>query len=321
MRKENDKACGSSEALQFRGTGVAMATPFGESGVIDYLSLERLLATFIDAELDNIILFGTTGESPTIDKREKEEVIRFVKERLAPLSTKLVVGLASNNTAHLVEIISSFDFTGIDGILTSTPYYNKPSQEGLYQHFAALATIAPRPIIVYNIPGRTGCDLLPSTLLRLRKDFPTKIVAVKESTGKVERVQELVRIMDSQFTILSGDDCHTVDFIKEGAHGAISVVANAYPRLIKRIIDETLSGDELDKAHAEVLNVACNELYHVLFEDGNPSGIKSLLKLMGVFETERLRLPLVTACEETRQHILEVYKKLQEAIASDFGRV
>lgn len=288
----------------FRGTGVAMATPFDEKGAIDYPSLERLLDKLLQAKVDTLVLFGTTGESPTVSPSEKKEVIAFVKERIQGSSSKLVVGLASNDTARLLELVQQTPFDGVAGILSSTPFYNKPSQEGLYQHFAALATASPVPIIVYNIPSRTGCDLLPDTLLRLRRDFPTKIVAVKESTGKVERVKELCQKLDDRFTVLSGDDCHTLDFIKVGASGAVSVVANAFPRLVKSIIDEALSSEDKLHLHSEVLDKDCTDLYHVLFEDGNPSGIKCLLKALGIFRCNRLRLPLVPVCSATEEHIL-----------------
>lgn len=301
------------EGLQspFGGTGVALATPFDLEGKIDYPSLERLLARVLKAKLDNLILFGTTGESPTISPEEKAEVLDFVKVRTKGTSCNLIVGLSSNNTATLVETIRTFDFQNIHGILTSTPYYNKPSQEGIYRHFAEIAKVSPRPMIIYNIPSRTGCDILPKTLLRLRQDFPNKIVAVKESGGKVERVSEVCKLIDDDFTVLSGDDCHTLEFIREGAKGAISVVANAFPELVKEIIDGTLSGDPETLKYVTQLDKVCADLYHVLFEDGNPGGIKCLLKEMGIFSTETLRLPLVPVCTETRLHIKEILPPLQ----------
>lgn len=307
----NNKFSPRGESL-FCGTGVAMATPFDEKGAIDYSSLEKLITKLLEARVDNIVLFGTTGETPTITDDEKREVIHFVKEKVNGSSSNLIVGYSSNNTEMLVQMIQKAPLDHVEGLLSSTPFYNKPSQEGLYQHFAALAKVSPIPIIVYNIPSRTGVDLLPDTLYRLRTDFPDKIVAVKESTGKVERVKELCERFDNSFTVLSGDDCHTLDFIKVGAKGAISVVANAFPILVKTIIDDALTKNETLLSHAEHLDKDCTELYHALFEDGNPSGIKSLLKQMGIFSSNRLRLPLVPVGCATEQHLAEVLASLHE---------
>ncbi len=294
----------------FCGTGVALATPFTTEGDIDYPSFERLLERVLEANVENLILFGTTGESPTITPKERIEATKFVINRVKSTTTNLVVGMASNNTALLVDLIKQSNFEGIDGLLSSTPFYNKPSQEGLFQHFSAIAEVSPVPIIVYNIPGRTGCDLLPNTLLKLRNKYPTKIVAVKESSGKVERVKELVTMLDNKFTVLSGDDCHTLEFLKVGAKGAVSVVANAFPNVVKNIIDEVLQNVESIPEHALQLDEDCCELYHVLFEDGNPAGIKALLKRIGVIENDTLRLPLVPICTETQKHLNKVVDAL-----------
>lgn len=305
IKSNSSESIPEKQKSLFQGTGVAMATPFDEKGAIDYPSLERLLAKLLEAKVDNLVLFGTTGESPTISTSEKREVIDFVKKRIKGSSTNLIVGIASNDTTKLMEMVAKAPLEDVAGILSSTPFYNKPSQEGLYQHFAALAQASPVPIVVYNIPSRTGCDLLPDTLLRLRKDFPTKIVAVKESTGKVERVAELCKKLDPDFTVLSGDDCHTLDFIKVGAKGAVSVVANAFPKLVKEIIDDALSSQSNMLSQSEALDKDCTDLYHVLFEDGNPSGIKCLLHKINIFSHNRLRLPLVPVCEATEKHIIE----------------
>lgn len=291
---------------KFTGTGVALVTPFDNEGTIDYQSLERLLEKVLEAGLDNLVLFGTTGESPTISPKERKATIEFVKQRIANTNCNLIVGMALNDTVALTERIRTTDFEGINGILSATPYYNKPTQEGLYRHFSAIVKSSPVPVIVYNIPGRTGCDILPETLLRLRNDFPERIVATKESTGKPERVSRLVALMDEEFSVLSGDDCHTLTFMRAGARGAISVIANAFPKLAKEIVDKANTTDTEATKAVDFLDKELCDLYSVLFEDGNPAGIKSMLKEMNLITTDVLRLPLVPVSESTHRRIVEV---------------
>ncbi len=301
----------NSRKNYFTGAGVAIVTPFTEEGNIDYASLERIVQNLLKARIDNIVLFGTTGESPTIAEEERLFTLRFMQGLLSSTATKLIVGFGGNNTAVLCDTLKKADLEKVDGILVSTPFYNKPTQEGLYRHYAAIAEVSPRPIVVYNIPGRTACDILPDTLLRLRTDFPEKIVATKDSTGRVERIKELVSIMDCDFTILSGDDCHTLKYMREGALGVISVLANAFPALVKGIVERACCQES--KTELDEMDLLLSDMYKALFEDGNPAGIKSLLKHMGLIHSSSLRLPLVEVSKKVQEHIMQAYDQLVAA--------
>lgn len=279
---------------QFMGLGVALVTPFLVDGQVDYQSLGAIVRNIVASKADFIVVFGTTGESPVVTREEVEKVLSAVRRETGP-NYPIVLGLGDNSTQRLIERLSLANSYDIQGILSVVPYYNKPSQEGIYQHFSAAAQTSDKPIILYNIRGRTGVDMDPDTVLRLRNNFPDKIVAIKEASGIEDRVTKLASLLDPAFTILSGDDHSTLELIHQGANGAISVVANAYPAWIKELIDMAGSerAVEIDNAFA-----AC---YRLLFEEGNPAGIKEWLYKMQLINTPTLRLPLTRVSDKLSQ--------------------
>lgn len=302
----------SKNNSNFQGTGVAIVTPFKENGDVDYSSLQRLLQNVCLADVDMLILFGTTGEAPTIFANERKDVIKFVTSYTKDYPCSVILGCSGNNTALLCQQIENTDFTHIHGILSSAPYYNKPTQEGIYQHYAAIAKYSPVPIIVYNIPSRTGVDILPTTLARLRHDFPEQIVATKDSSGIPLRVKEIMQLVDQNFVILSGDDCHTLEMIQYGAKGVISVIANAFPRSVKKLVDFAMDHSTESLLKAQNIDNTLLPFYKLLFIDGNPAGIKSLLKILLTIECSKLRLPLV----EARNSTIDALKKELEYFQS-----
>ena len=281
---------------QFMGLGVALVTPFLVDGQVDYQSLRAIVRNIVASKADFIVVFGTTGESPVVTREEVEKVLSAVRREAGP-NYPIVLGLGDNSTQRLIERLSLANSYDIQGILSVVPYYNKPSQEGIYQHFSAAAQTSDKPIILYNIRGRTGVDMDPDTVLRLRNNFPDKIVAIKEASGIEDRVTKLASLLDPAFTILSGDDHSTLELIHQGANGAISVVANAYPAWTKELIDMAGSerAVEIDNAFA-----AC---YRLLFEEGNPAGIKEWLYKMQLINTPTLRLPLTRVSDKLSQKI------------------
>ncbi|MBB6275715.1 4-hydroxy-tetrahydrodipicolinate synthase [Porphyromonas circumdentaria] len=293
-----------SKAL-FSGLGVALVTPFLENSSVDYQSLTTLALHTMKGGVDFLVLFGTTGESPTVSIEERKEALYKVHE-VTEGKIPIVLGVGGNDTLRLVERLHNLPNDLLAGILSVTPYYNKPSQEGLYKHFSLLAENTPLPLILYNIMGRTGVDLLPDTVQRLRRDYPQRIVAIKEATGKLERVVELVESNDEDFTVLSGDDHLTHEFMRAGARGAISVVANIYPQWVKSIIADYTSPE------AQYRDMALGQCYKQLFAEGNPSGIKEWLHLMGHIATPTLRLPLVNVSEALREEMKASIENLQK---------
>ena len=275
-------------AFKFDGTGVALVTPFLDNGTIDYTALERLVEHCITGGVDFLVALGTTGETPTLSTQEQgavlEHVVRFTAGRVP-----LVAGYGGNNTAALVEQLKSHSFEGIDGILSASPSYNKPTQEGIYQHFMALAEVAPRPIILYNVPGRTASNMTAETTLRLAK-ASDQFVAVKEASGNLAQVMQIINgDRPADFAVLSGDDNLTLPMIACGAHGLISVVANAYPKGYSDLVRAARAGD-LDTARS--LHYRYMDLVDALFAEGNPAGVKYVLSQLGIGQ-DTLRLPLV----------------------------
>ena len=279
--------------FSLKGMGVALITPFKADKTIDYQALERLLSFHITSGTDFIVALGTTAETPTLTMPERNEIVRFiisyVKDRLP-----IVVGLGGNDTKALIELVETSDFKGVHSILSVTPFYNKPSQEGLFQHYKALSIATPIPIILYNVPGRTGVNMLAKTTLRIAQSCKN-VIGVKEAFANIEQVKEIIAGSPEGFTVLSGDDPMTIDLIKEGGKGVISVLGNAFPKEFSKVVKSALIGD-IDKAQEYYQKIArCCEL---LFVDGNPAGVKYALHLMGYLENE-LRLPLVPVTSET----------------------
>lgn len=289
----------------FRGLGIALVTPFTPDGQVDYKSLKRLVEYQIDNGADFLCILATTGETPCLTQDEKEKITQLVKDvnhgRLPVLK-----GCGGNNTAAVVEELRTADWSGIDGILSVCPYYNKPSQEGLYQHFKAIAEASPLPVVLYNVPGRTGINLKPETTVRLANDCEN-IVAVKEASGSLEQVDEIIKNKPQRFDVLSGDDALTFSMVASGAAGVISVIGNALPKEFSRMIRLEFQGEY---EPARKIHHMFTELYSLLFVDGNPAGVKALLHEMGFIENQ-LRLPLVPTKVSTLQKMAEILKSLR----------
>lgn len=289
----------------FRGLGIALITPFTEQGEVDYEALQRLVEYQIENGADFLCILATTGETPCLSKEErlkiKDFIVNLVKGRLP-----VVVGCGGNNTAAVVEELKTGDFRGIDGILSVCPYYNKPSQEGLYQHFKAIAGATKLPVILYNVPGRTGINMKPETTVRLAKDCQN-IVAVKEASGNLEQVDEILKNKPDGFAVLSGDDSLTYPMIACGAEGVISVIGNALPKEFSRMIRLEQRGEF---EAAVKIHHKFTDLYSLLFVDGNPAGVKALLHEMG-FINNILRLPLVPTRVATVQKMSQILKDLK----------
>jgi len=269
------------------GMGVALVTPFKSDYSVDYDALEKLVEFQIEGGVDYFVVLGTTGETPTLSEEEKREVIKTVL-RVNNGRKPIVLGIGGNNTMGVVEQIRNTDFEGIDAILSVAPYYNKPSQAGIYQHYKAIAESTEMPIILYNVPGRTGVNIAADTTIRLSKDF-SNIVAIKEASGNFRQIDEIIKNKRQDFMVISGDDGITFPLIALGAVGVISVVGNAFPKEFGKMVRLALQGD---LSGARDIHYRFVEMIEVLFADGNPAGVKSVLSYMGKIENI-LRLPLV----------------------------
>lgn len=289
----------------FRGLGIALITPFKSDSTIDWDALESIVNFQINSGADFFCILATTGETPCLTTEEKvrikETVVRLVDGKLP-----ILMACGGNNTAAVVEEIKNTDWSGIDGILSVCPYYNKPSQEGLYQHFKRIAEVSPLPVVLYNVPGRTGINLRPQTTIRLANDCPN-IVAIKEASGSLEQVDEIIKGKPADFDVLSGDDALTFSMVASGAAGVISVIGNALPKEFSRMIRYEFRGEY---EPARRIHHRFTELYSLLFVDGSPAGVKALLSEMGMIENE-LRLPLVPTKVTTKQKMAQILKELQ----------
>lgn len=284
--------------------GVALITPFKSDESIDFEALARLVEHQVKNGTDYLVVCGTTAETPTLTEKEKEEVTRFVIQVNAG-RLPIVLGLGGNNTKAIVEKLQSYDFSGIDAILSVTPYYNKPSQEGIYQHYAAIAKASPVPVVLYNVPGRTGVNMTAGTTLRLAKEFPI-ICATKEASGNFTQIDDIIKNKPKDFMVISGDDGITFPLITLGAVGVISVIGNAFPKEFSRMVRLALQGDY---SSARQIHHRFTELIELLFVEGNPAGVKSMLAVMGMIENQ-LRLPLVPNTIKTYEKIRVVLEEL-----------
>ena len=289
----------------FRGLGIALVTPFTSDGQVDYKSLKRLVEYQIDNGADFLCILATTGETPCLTQDEKDKITQLVKD-VNHGRLPILKGCGGNNTAAVVEELRTADWSGIDGILSVCPYYNKPSQEGLYQHFKAIAEASPLPVVLYNVPGRTGINLKPETTVRLANACEN-IVAVKEASGSLEQVDEIIKNKPQRFDVLSGDDALTFSMVASGAAGVISVIGNALPKEFSRMIRLEFQGEY---EPARKIHHMFTELYSLLFVDGNPAGVKALRHEMGFIENQ-LRLPLVPTKVSTLQKMAEILKSLR----------
>lgn len=289
----------------FKGLGIALITPFKSDSSVDYEALARLVEYQLDNGADFFCILATTGETPCLTKEEKDKIKQLVID-INQGKLPILMGCGGNNTAAVVEELKTSDWSGIDGVLSVCPYYNKPSQEGLYQHFKAIAQVSPLPVVLYNVPGRTGINLKAETTVRLANDCEN-IVAIKEASGSLEQVDEIIKNKPSRFDVISGDDALTFPMIASGAAGVISVIGNALPKEFSRMIRYEFRGEY---EPARKIHHRFTELYSLLFVDGNPAGVKALLHEMGMIENE-LRLPLVPTRITTMQKIATTLKELR----------
>ena len=290
---------------QFKGLGIAVVTPFTQSGAVDYHALERLVKYQLESGADFLCILATTGETPCLSCDEKDAITSLVKD-VNQGRVPILKYCGGNNTAAVIAEMQSTDWSGIDGILSTCPYYNKPSQEGLYQHFKAISQASPPPIVMYNVPGRTGVNMSAETTLRLAWECEN-IVGIKEASGSLEHVDEMIKGKPERFDVISGDDALTFSMIASGAAGVISVIGNALPKEFSRMIRLEFQGEY---EPARKIHHMFTELYSLLFVDGNPAGVKALLSDMGLIENV-LRLPLVPTTIKTKEKMAATLKEIR----------
>lgn len=289
----------------FKGLGIALITPFKNDGSVDFESLKRLVEYQLDNGADFFCILATTGETPCLTADEKSKIKNTIVE-IVNGRVPILMGCGGNNTANVIEELRTGDFHGIDGVLSVCPYYNKPSQEGLYQHFKAIAAATKLPVVLYNVPGRTGVNLKAETTVRLARDCKN-IVAIKEASGSLEQVDEIIKNKPRDFDVISGDDALTFPMISCGAVGVISVIGNALPKEFSKMIRLEQRGEY---EAARKIHHRFTDLFSLLFVDGNPAGVKAMLCEMGFIENV-LRLPLVPTRISTKQRMSEIMKELK----------
>ncbi len=289
----------------FTGAGVALITPFTKNGDVDYKALEQVVANQVNGGMDYLVALGTTSEAPTLSSEEKKDVVQLIKDKAAGLP--VVVGMGGNDTRTIINQINNFDLNGVSGLLIVTPYYNKPSQEGMFRHYSEIAKVSPVPIILYNVPSRTGVNLEAETVARLA-ETSDKIVAVKEASGIHSQITKIAKYTPDNFTVISGDDVLALTITSIGGKGIISVIANALPGKVAKLMHLALENnfEEARKIHYELI-----ELFQLMFKEGNPGGVKALMHFQGIIENE-LRLPLYKISDATYNEIKEAYEKLNK---------
>jgi 4-hydroxy-tetrahydrodipicolinate synthase len=279
------------------GTGVALVTPFKTDFTVDYDALERIVNHCIDGGIDYLVVLGTTAESATLTESEKQQVINKIVE-VNKGRLPLVLGIGGNNTQKVVDELKSRDLLAFDAVLSVSPYYNKPSQEGIYQHFKAVAEASPKPVILYNVPGRTSSNMLPKTVIRLANDFEN-IVAIKEAAGDIVQAMELIKEKPEDFLVISGDDMITLPMVLAGGAGVISVIGEGFPQEFSDMVRLGLNR-KVDEAYALHYKIA--PAIDLIFAEGNPVGIKAVFEVLNL-STATVRLPLVEATDSLKQQI------------------
>jgi len=293
---------------QLYGTGVALVTPFKRDGSVDVEALKRVVKYSIEGGVDYLVVLGTTGESVTLNPAEKQLVIQTIIDENNG-SLPLVIGIGGNNTALLVQELKNSTLEPFDAVLSVSPYYNKPTQEGIYQHYKMLAAASPKPIILYNVPGRTGSNMLPATVVRLANDCPN-IVAIKEACGNMDQIKQLIKEVPAGFHVISGDDITAVPTLVEGGIGVISVLGQGMPVQMSKMIRLGLNGDIEEAFH---LHHALEPGMNLIFEEGNPAGIKAIFESLGI-STAVVRLPLVEASPTLKSKISSFLKSFAVSI-------
>lgn len=290
--------------INLKGMGVALITPFKEDESVDYEALSRLVDYQLQNGTDYLVVLGTTAETPTLTEEEKKNIVELVVTKVNG-RIPIVLGVGGNCTRAIVDKLKKDHFDGIDAILSVVPYYNKPSQEGIYQHYKAIAEATKLPIVLYNVPGRTGVNMTAETTLRIAREFKN-VIAVKEASGNITQMDDIIKNKPTNFSVISGDDGITFPLITLGAVGVISVIGNAFPREFSRMVRLALAGDY---DSARTIHHRFTELFSLLFVDGNPAGAKSMLNAMGFIEN-KLRLPLVPTRITTFEKIRDVLRQL-----------
>jgi 4-hydroxy-tetrahydrodipicolinate synthase len=286
---------------RFKGTGVAIITPFKNDSSIDFSAFGRVINHVIKGGVNYIVAMGTTGEASTLTKDEKQALVSYVTEAIDG-RVPLVVGIGGNNTQEIINTIRELDLQGVDAILSVAPYYNKPSQRGLFQHFKAIATCSPLPVIIYNVPGRTSCNITSDTCLELAHECDN-IIAVKEASGDMAQIMRIIKGKPENFLVISGDDMLTIPIIAAGGSGVISVLANAFPGECSELVNNALKNNF--KAAREI-HFRFLESIELLFVDGNPSGIKAFMNVLNLCQNT-LRLPLVPVNKT-------IFSRIQKAV-------
>ena len=292
--------------VNLRGLGVALITPFNEDGSVDFEALAGLVSFQLENGTDYIVALGTTAETPTLSAKEKSEVVRFIVKEVDG-RVPVVIGIGGNNTAALIDELKSTDLSGISAVLSVTPYYNKPTQEGLFQHFKAISEASPLPIVLYNVPGRTGVNMTSETTIRVAQEC-RNVIATKEASGNLEQIESIIKRAPAGFQVISGDDAVTTAVIELGGVGVISVFGNAFPKEMSWLVDCALKG-KAREARSK-MEADFNELFHLIFVEGNPAGVKSILSQKGVVKNI-LRLPLTPVSEKTGLLIKSALKKVE----------
>ena len=290
--------------ISLKGMGVALITPFKEDESVDYEALGRLVDYQVQNGTDYLVVLGTTAETPTLTEEEKRNIIDLVVSHVRG-RIPIVLGVGGNCTRNVVDQLKHGNFQGIDAILSVVPYYNKPSQEGIYQHYKAIAQATKLPIVLYNVPGRTGVNMTAETTLRIAREFKN-VSAVKEASGNITQMDDIIKNKPDRFNVISGDDGITFPLLTLGAVGVISVIGNAFPREFSRMVRLALAGDY---ENSRLIHHRFTELFSLLFVDGNPAGVKSMLNMMGFIEN-KLRLPLVPTRIVTYEKIRDVLRQL-----------
>ncbi|MCW3071356.1 MAG: 4-hydroxy-tetrahydrodipicolinate synthase [Bacteroidetes bacterium] len=294
-----------SKNSKFRGTGVAIVTPFTKDGNVDFKGLEKLVNYIIKGGVEYVVVMGTTGESVTLSKEEKQSVVEHVIETVDK-RVPIVLGLGGNNTQEILTALKKESFAHIDALLSVSPYYNKPNQRGIYQHYKAMAEASPLPIILYNVPGRTASNISADTTLKLAEEFKN-IIAIKEASGSLEQCMKIIKHKPKDFLVISGDDALTLPIIACGGEGVISVAANAFPKDFSEMTRQIMAGNVKE---AQKLHYKLTDIIEQLFADGNPAGIKTVLEMMKICSSN-VRLPLVKVNKATQNaltELMEVYK-------------
>ncbi len=289
---------------KFKGTGVALVTPFKSDFSVDHEALTRIVNFNIDNGIDYLVISGTTGESATITKQEKKDITETIK-KVNGGRLPLVLGIGGNNTTSIIQEMKETDFSGIDAILSVSPYYTKPTQEGIYQHYKAISAASPRPIILYNVPGRTMSNMLPSTTLRLARDFEN-IIAVKEAGNNQQQYYSLLKDIPDDFLVISGDDDLVLGATLAGGAGVISVIGQGFPKEFSKMIQLGLEGKAKE---AFAIHYKLMDVVGYIFAENNPAGIKAVLSNLGLCD-DTVRLPLVPATEDLKQKIADFIKQL-----------